>query len=120
MTDLLHGILDWQSHAAGAVTHHMVADGILHAVAILAGIFILAGWVEQLCKGYRTKHLDDVSNYLMLFVGAGAGLWSVYGIMVSDAFIFVMNLAGVLLIVAVFMMKKAYMRRSAARQKAGA
>ncbi|MCE2497946.1 MAG: hypothetical protein J4F28_02955 [Nitrosopumilaceae archaeon] len=92
----------------------MVDDYILHVIGILAGILILAGWVEQIYKGYKTKHLRDVSNYLMIFIGAGAVLWSVYGVFVSDVFIIGTNVAAVILMITVLMMKRTYARRSRA------
>ena len=94
--------------------HHLVDDYILHVIGILAGILILAGWVEQIYKGYKTKHLRDVSNYLMIFIGAGAVLWSVYGVFVSDVFIIGTNVAAVILMITVLMMKRTYARRSRA------
>jgi len=96
------------------VEHHLVDDYILHVIGILAGILILAGWVEQIYKGYKTKHLRDVSNYLMIFIGAGAVLWSVYGVFVSDVFIIGTNVAAVILMITVLMMKRTYARRSRA------
>lgn len=105
---------DSAAAAAADLSHHVVHDDILHVVAILAGVFILAGWVEQVCRGYRTKHLNDVSNYLMLFVGCGSGLWAAYGAFISDIFVAGMNFMAVLLVAAVYMMKKTYMRRAAA------
>ena len=38
----------------------------LSILALVAGIMILAGWVPQIIKGYKTKKLDDVSKYLKL------------------------------------------------------
>jgi len=35
----------------------------LSILAIVAGIMILAGWVPQIIKGYKTKKLDDISKY---------------------------------------------------------
>jgi len=96
------------------VEHHLVDDYILHVIGILAGILILAGWVEQIYKGYKTKHLRDVSNYLMIFIGAGAVLWSAYGVFVSDVFIIGTNVAAVILMITVLMMKRTYARRSRA------
>ena len=40
----------------------------LSILAIVAGIMILAGWVPQIIKGYKTKKLDDISKYLMILI----------------------------------------------------
>lgn len=90
--------------------HHLVDDQILHIIGIVAGVLILAGWVEQIYKGYKTKHLGDVSNYLMIFIGAGALLWAAYGVFVSDVFILGTNVAAVILMIIVLSMKKMYAR----------
>jgi len=92
--------------------HHLVDDTILHLIGTAAGILILVGWVEQIYKGYRTKHLADVSNYLMIFIGAGAVLWATYGVLVSDVFIVATNVAAVVLMGIVLAMKKMYSRRA--------
>jgi len=87
----------------------MEVDGTLLAIlGITAGVLILAGWVEQIYKGYKTKSLNDVSKFLMIFIAAGSILWLIYGIIVSDVFIIGTNLAGLTLMVIVSAMKKRY------------
>ena len=93
--------------------HHLVDGLLLQVFGIVAGVCILVGWGEQIYKGYRTKHLRDVSNYLMLFAGAGSALWALYGIFVSDAFIAGANLTATALVAIVTAMKKVYARREA-------
>ena len=87
----------------------MEIDGVLLTIlGTLAGILILSGWVEQIIKGYRTKSLKDVSKYLMILISAGAVLWLLYGIIVSDIFIIGTNLAAIVLMMTVLVMKKKY------------
>ena len=87
----------------------MEVDGILLTIlGTAAGILILTGWVEQIYKGYKTKSLKDVSKFLMIFISAGAILWLIYGIIVSDVFIIGTNFAGLTLMVIVSTMKKRY------------
>ncbi len=87
----------------------MEVDGILLTIlGTLAGILILSGWVEQIIKGYKTKSLKDISKYLMIFISAGAALWLLYGILVSDIFIIGTNIAAIILMVIVLIMKKRY------------
>jgi len=87
----------------------MEVDGTLLAIlGITAGVLILTGWVEQIYKGYKTKSLNDVSKFLMIFIAAGSILWLIYGIIVSDVFIIGTNLAGLTLMVIVSAMKKRY------------
>ena len=87
----------------------MEVDGTLLAIlGITAGVLILAGWIEQIYKGYKTKRLNDVSKFLMIFIAAGSILWLIYGIIVSDVFIIGTNLAGLTLMIIVSTMKKRY------------
>jgi len=87
----------------------MEVDGILLTLlGTAAGVLILTGWVKQNYKGYKTKSLKDVSKFLMIFISAGAILWLIYGIIVSDVFIIGTNLAGLTLMVIVSAMKKRY------------
>jgi len=87
----------------------MEVDGtLLTLLGVAAGILILSGWVEQIYKGYKTKSLKDVSKFLMIFISAGASLWLVYGVIVSDVFIIGTNIAGIILMVIVSGMKRKY------------
>ena len=85
-----------------------VDDTLLTILGTLAGILILSGWVEQIIKGYKTKSLKDISKYLMIFISAGATLWLLYGIIVSDIFIIGTNIAAIILMIIVLIMKKRY------------
>ena len=80
----------------------------LGILATVAGIMILSGWVPQIIKGYRTKKLDDISKYLMIFVSGGAFLWMVYGIEKNDPYIIGVNVAAIVLTMIVLSMKFRY------------
>ncbi|MDP3779610.1 MAG: SemiSWEET family transporter, partial [Nitrosopumilaceae archaeon] len=49
----------------------------LGILAIIASIIVLAAWLPQIVKGYKTKKLDDVSSYLMILIATGGVLWLV-------------------------------------------
>ncbi len=84
----------------------------LSILAIVAGIMILAGWVPQIIKGYKTKKLDDISKYLMILVAGGAFLWILYGIEKDDPFIIGVNVAAIVLTMIVLSMKFRYKRKN--------
>ncbi len=87
----------------------MEIDGLLLTIlGVAAGILILTGWVEQIYKGYKTKSLKDVSKFLMIFISAGAILWLIYGVIVSDVFIIGTNITAIVLMMIVLAMKKKY------------
>jgi len=95
----------------------MEIDGaLLNILGISAGILILMGWVEQIYKGYKTKSLKDISKFLMIFISAGAVLWLIYGIIVSDVFIIGTNIAAMVLMIIVLAMKKNYDKISKTNQ----
>lgn len=85
-----------------------IDDNLLTILGVLAGILILSGWVEQIIKGYRTKSMNDISDYLMILISAGAILWLLYGIIVDDIFIIGTNVAAVVLMMIVLVMKQRY------------
>ena len=87
-----------------------VDNTLLTILRTLAGILILSGWVEQIIKRYKTKSLKDISKYLMILISAGAALWLVYGFIVDDVFIIGTNLAAIVLMTTVLIMKKRYER----------
>ncbi len=90
----------------------MEVDGILLTLlGTAAGILILTGWVEQIYKGYKTKSLKDISRFLMIFISAGAILWLIYGIIISDVFVVGTNLAAIVLMMIVLGMKRRYDRQ---------
>ena len=89
-------------------------DTVMGVIGILAGILILAGWVPQILKGYRTKKLTDVSSYLMILIFAGAVLWLVYGMALDDVYIIGVNLAAMVLTMIVLSMKLKYERAAQA------
>lgn len=80
----------------------------LGILATVAGIIILAGWVPQIIKGYRTKMLKDVSKYLMILVASGAFLWILYGIEKDDPYIIGVNVAAIALTMTLLSMKFKY------------
>lgn len=85
-----------------------IDNTLLTILGTLAGILILSGWVEQIIKGYRTKSLKDISKYLMILISAGAALWLLYGFIVNDVFIIGTNLAAIILMLTVLIMKRQY------------
>ena len=87
----------------------MEVDGaLLTILGVSAGILILTGWVEQIYKGYKTKSMKDISKFLMMFIAAGSILWLIYGIIVVDIFIIGTNIAAIVLMFIVLVMKKRY------------
>ena len=87
-----------------------IDNNLLTILGIAAGVLILSGWIEQIVKGYRTKSLKDISKYLMILISSGAILWLVYGVIVEDMFIIGTNIAAIVLMMVVLIMKRKYDR----------
>ena len=88
----------------------MLDEITLGIVAILAGFFILIGWIPQIIQGYKTKKLEDVSKYLVISIFVGAALWLIYGIEIDDVYIIGVNVAAMFLTMTVLIMKLKYER----------
>jgi MtN3 and saliva related transmembrane protein len=69
----------------------------LGILAIIASIIVLAAWLPQIVKGYKTKKLDDVSSYLMILIATGGVLWLVYGFAINDLYIIGVNVGIIIL-----------------------
>lgn len=89
---------------------------LLTILGVSAGILILTGWIEQIYKGYKTKSLKDISKFLMIFISAGAILWLIYGVIVSDVFIIGTNITAIVLMMIVLAMKRNYDKLSKTSQ----
>ncbi len=87
----------------------MALDSLtLTLIGVFASILILSGWVHQIIKGFKTKKLDDVSKYLMILIGLGAVLWTIYGIEINDIIIIGVNIAAIILMIIILLMKFRY------------
>jgi len=89
----------------------MVEGTALVALGVAASVLILSGWIHQILKGYRTKSLQDMSKYLMILIGVGAGLWLIYGLVLRDPYIIGTNVAALILMNIIFLMKRKYDRQ---------
>jgi len=69
----------------------------LGTLAIIASVIVLAGWLPQIVKGYKTKKLDDISSYLMILIATGGVLWLVYGFAINDLYIIGVNVGIIIL-----------------------
>ena len=86
----------------------MLDEITLGIVAILAGFFILIGWIRQIIQGYKKKKREDVSKYLVISIFVGAALWLIYGIEIDDVYIIGVNVAAMFLTMTVLIMKLKY------------
>lgn len=77
-------------------------------LGIVAGTIVLSGFIPQIYRGWKTKRLDDLSYFMMGFIGLGMFLWVIYGFFRNDMVIILVNAVGVLLNLILIVMKFYY------------
>ena len=65
-------------------------------LGFIAASLTTFGYVPQIIKGYKTKHLKDVSLLMFVLLTFGMFLWLIYGIFRNDIVIIIANIVGVL------------------------
>ena len=53
-------------------------------IATIATSLVVAGYIPQIIKSYRTKSVEDISFAFLFIVFAGTTLWTVYGFIIQD------------------------------------
>jgi MtN3 and saliva related transmembrane protein len=80
-------------------------------IGILASILTTSSFLPQIIKAYRTKKMDDVSQYLMILFTSGSILWIVYGFMHDDIVIIGANTVAATFNIILFFFSFIYMSR---------
>ncbi len=86
---------------------------------LVAGVVTMAGFVPQIIKGYRTKHLKDLSYMMNALLLTGMAMWIAYGINRKDVAIVATNIVGVVFNITLIVMKYYYGRNAAVADAAG-
>lgn len=81
---------------------------------LAAGAITVFGFVPQIVKGYRTKHLKDLSYLMNALLCLGMGMWLIYGINKKDIAIVAANIVGVALNLTLILMKYHYSKTASA------
>jgi MtN3 and saliva related transmembrane protein len=74
-------------------------------VGFLAGFLTTAANVPQVWKTYRSRSAEGLSFRMLLTLASGLTLWIVYGSLGFSMPIIVANAAGLILVLALIMMK---------------
>lgn len=59
---------------------------------VFAALLTSTGFVPQIFKALRTRHVKDLSAVMLGFTAAGTGLWAIYGFFLGDLIIIYSNL----------------------------
>ncbi len=86
----------------------MIDDIWVSILGIIAAALVTSSFIPQIVKGYRTKHLDDVSYWLMITICIGMSLWIGYGIIKNDFVIIGANISTIILNLILVVMKFRY------------
>ena len=86
----------------------MIDDIWVSILGIIAASLVTSSFIPQIIKGYRTKHLDDVSYWLMITICVGMSLWIGYGIIKNDFVVIGANISTIILNIILIVMKLRY------------
>ncbi len=77
-------------------------------IGFLAGFLTTVGFIPQVIKSYRTRHVTDVSLFQPIILLTGMAVWILYGIIQSDPAIIIANAIALLLNVFLVLLKIKY------------
>ncbi|MBI5229662.1 hypothetical protein HY991_06140 [Candidatus Micrarchaeota archaeon] len=60
-------------------------------VGYLGGIFIMLSFIPQVIKSYKTKKVSDLSTGMIVATLLGTIFWIIYGFLIKNAPVFIMN-----------------------------
>ena len=84
---------------------------------LVAGAVTMAGFVPQIAKGYKTKHLKDLSYMMNVLLLTGMAMWLFYGLNKKDNAILFTNVTGIILNLTLIAMKYHYSKTSEKLEK---
>lgn len=61
-------------------------------IGIFAALLTSTGFVPQIFKALRTKHVKDLSVVMLGFTATGTALWATYGFFLGDIIIIFSNI----------------------------
>ena len=80
-------------------------------LGLTAGVLTTSCWAPQLLHSYRTRSTSDISWAYITALGSGIVLWLGYGMIVGDTALIVANVATVLAIAALALLKGIFERQ---------
>ena len=79
---------------------------------LAAGAITVSGFIPQIVKGYKTKHLKDLSYMMNALLLLGMTMWFFYGIDKGSVAIVATNLIGMAFNLTLLIMKYYYSKTS--------
>lgn len=81
---------------------------LIDLLGYIAGILVVISLVPQVMKSWRTKSTTDISFWRYFIYIIGLILWILYAILIKNGPVAVMNSAGLLLALFIFVLKLKY------------
>ena len=75
---------------------------------IIAAILTTGSFVPQICKGIKTRRMDDVSMLTYAVSIIGMALWLSYGVHLGDSIIIAANAVGITFASTILLLKQVY------------
>jgi MtN3 and saliva related transmembrane protein len=64
---------------------------IIELIGYAGGTLTLSTMIPQIIKSYKTKKVEDVSLLMVILVALGTLLWTIYGYLISNMPVFIMD-----------------------------
>lgn len=61
-------------------------------IGYFGGIFIMASFIPQVIKSYRTKSVKDLSIWMIVATLTGTVFWITYGVLIKSKPVMIMNI----------------------------
>ncbi|MGD1060283.1 MAG: SemiSWEET transporter [Methanomassiliicoccales archaeon] len=81
-------------------------------LGLVAGFLTTVGFLPQMVKGLRTKHMEDISLLMPLILAAGMLLWLLYGLTLDNIPIVLWNAIAFALNIGIVLLKLKYGRKA--------
>lgn len=86
-------------------------------IGLVAATLTSSAFLPQIIKGYKTKHLKDLSYGLTVLMFIGTGLWLIYGIAKKDIIIIAANITSMAFTLTLILMKYYYGKTAEKNEK---
>ena len=86
-------------------------------IGLVAATLTSSAFLPQIIKGYRTKHLKDLSYGLTGLMFVGTGMWLIYGLAKKDLIIIAANVTSMSFTLTLILMKYYYSRTTEKNEK---
>jgi MtN3 and saliva related transmembrane protein len=71
-------------------------ENVLLGIGIAANVVNIAYNIPLVWKPFRSRSVDNISTYFMTLRFAGITLWIIYGVLIEDLYIILLNLVSML------------------------